>query len=71
MDNIDTIVSMATTTTISISTDTKEHLRKMGEKGESYDAIIRKLLHDADWKVLDKRWNTILDDEEFIPLDAL
>lgn len=43
----------------------------MGEKGESYDAIIRKLLHEADWKVLDERWNTILDDEEFIPLDAL
>ena len=62
---------MAAITTISISSDTKELLRKMGEKGESYDAIIRKLLHEANWKVLDERWNKILDTDEFIPLDAL
>lgn len=43
----------------------------MGEKGESYDAIIRRLLHEANWKVLDERWNKILDTDEFIPLDAL
>ena len=64
-------VSMAATTTIRISRDTKELLRKMGEKGESYDAIIRGLLSDANGKVLDNRWNKILDDDEFIPLDAL
>jgi len=62
---------MAAMTTISISGDTKELLRKMGEKGESYDAIIRRLLHEANWKVLDERWNKILDTDEFIPLDAL
>jgi predicted CopG family antitoxin len=62
---------MAAITTISISGDTKELLRKMGEKGESYDAIIRRLLHEANWKVLDERWNKILDTDEFIPLDAL
>ena len=65
------MVSMAAITTISISGDTKELLRKMGEKGESYDAIIRRLLHEANWKVLDERWNKILDTDEFIPLDAL
>jgi hypothetical protein len=43
----------------------------MGEKGESYDVIIRKLLHEANWKVLDERWNKILQNDEFIPLDAL
>jgi predicted CopG family antitoxin len=62
---------MAAITTISISGDTKELLRKIGEKGESYDAIIRRLLHEANWKVLDERWNKILDTDEFIPLDAL
>ena len=67
----DAQVSMAAITTIRISRDTKELLRKMGEKGESYDAIIRKLLHEANWKVLDERWNKILDEDEFIPLDAL
>jgi len=62
---------MAVTTTISISRDTKELLRKMGEKGESYDAIIRKLLREANWKILDERWNNIVDEDEFIPLEAL
>jgi len=62
---------MAATTTISISKDTKELLRKMGGKGESFDAIIRKLLREANWKVLDERWNNILDEDEFIPLEAL
>jgi len=70
MEAIDIIVSMESTT-ISISTGTKELLRKMGEKGESYDVIIRKLLHEANWKVLDERWNKILQNDEFIPLDAL
>jgi len=71
MEAIDIIVSMESTTTISISTGTKELLRKMGEKGESYDVIIRKLLHEANWKVLDERWNKIVQNDEFIPLDAL
>ena len=70
MEAIDIIVSMESTT-ISISTGTKELLRKMGEKGESYDVIIRKLLHEANWKVLDERWNKIVQNDEFIPLDAL
>jgi len=43
----------------------------MGGKGESFDAIIRKLLREANWKVLDERWNNILDEDEFIPLEAL
>jgi len=71
MDVIDSIVPMAATTTIAVSAGTKELLRRAGEKGESYDAIIRKLLHDANWKVLDERWNKILTTDEFIPLDAL
>jgi hypothetical protein len=71
MGVIDSIVSMAATTTISVSIVTKELLRKVGEKGESYDAIIQKLLHEANWKVLDERWNKILNTDEFIPLDAL
>ncbi len=62
---------MAATTTIAVSASTKELLRRAGEKGESYDTIIKKLLHEANWKVLDERWNKILTTDEFIPLDAL
>lgn len=58
-------------TTISVDPKTKEMLRTFGEKGESYDAIIRRLIHDAAWKKLDARWNRILQEDEFIPLEDL
>lgn len=58
-------------TTISLDEKTKEMLRAMGEKGESYDAIIRRLITEAGWKRLDARWNRILEEDEFIPLEEL
>ncbi|MDG6250670.1 hypothetical protein [Methanocalculus sp.] len=62
---------MGSITTISVSSDTKEMLRSAGKEGESYDTIIRKLLSEVNWKNLNERWNTILETEEFLPLDAL
>ena len=41
------------------SSETKEILRQLGEKDESYEKIIRKLLKEASWKRLDTRWNKI------------
>ncbi len=58
-------------TTVALSPQTKEKLRQLGQKGESYDAIIRKLIQKAGWSRLDERWNTILTEDEFIPLDEL
>ncbi|MHB8585988.1 MAG: DUF7557 family protein [Thermoplasmatota archaeon] len=58
-------------TTISLDASTKEMLRAMGEKGEPYDAIIRRLIRDARWKRLDARWNRILAEDQFIPLEEL
>lgn len=58
-------------TTIAVSLETKELLRQFGEKGESYNNIIRKLIKEADWKKLDNRWNKILENDEFISLDGL
>jgi len=46
------------TTTVAVSKETKEMLRKLGEKGESYDSIIRTLIEEVSWKRLDNRWNT-------------
>ncbi len=62
---------MGSITTITVSSDTKELLRSAGKEGESYDTIIRKLLSEVNWKNLNERWNTILETEEFLPLDAL
>ena len=61
----------ATTTTIAVSSETKEILRNIGEKGESYNHIIRNLIKEVGWKRLDNRWNKILANDEFISLDEL
>jgi len=53
--------------TIAVSDDTKKLLKDLGRKGETYDEIILNLLK----KSIDERWNRILRDEEFIPLDEL
>jgi len=58
-------------TTIAVSNETKEMLRHFGEKGESYDNIVRRLIEETGWKELDQRWNKILEDDEFISLDDL
>ncbi|MGD2249977.1 MAG: hypothetical protein PVF58_16345 [Candidatus Methanofastidiosia archaeon] len=58
-------------TTVAVSRETKEMLQKLGKKGESYDTIIRTLIEEVGWKKLDDRWNTILEEDEFIPLEKL
>ncbi len=58
-------------TTIAVSEETREILRSLGEKGESYEQIIKKLLERAAWQKADERWNKILEEDEFIPLDEL
>ena len=61
----------SSTTTIAVSMETKEMLRSIGEKGESYDLIIRKLIEEVGIQELDNRWNKILAEDKFIPLDEL
>ena len=65
------MVTVATVTTISVRVETKEMLRKLGSKGQTYDQIIRELVERASISELDRRWNYILEGEEFIPLDEL
>ena len=60
-----------TNTTISITQQTKKALLDLGTKGETYDNIIKKLIKRYAWKKMDERWNKILAEDEFIPLDEL
>ena len=62
---------MMSSTTINVSMHTKNLLLHFGKDRESYDHIIRRLVEEAGWKELDAKWNTILDDDEFISLDEL
>ncbi len=43
----------------------------MGEKGESYDEIIQDLIKEYNAKRVDKKWNKILEENEFISLNEL
>ncbi|MEF8836113.1 MAG: antitoxin VapB family protein [Candidatus Thermoplasmatota archaeon] len=58
-------------TTVAVSKETKEMLRRLGEKGESYDDIIRSLIEEKKIEKLDDRWNRILEEDDFIPLEEL
>jgi len=64
-------MSQAGTTTIAISVETKEMLRVLGEKSDTYDTIIRRIIKEAGIKRFDIRWNTILENEEFFPVEEL
>jgi len=58
-------------TTISITQQTKKALLELGSKGETYDGIIKNLIKRYAWKKMDERWNKILAEDEFIPLEEL
>lgn len=58
-------------TTIAVTQETKKALQQLGTKGETYDTIIQKLLQRFAWKKLDEKWNKILEEDEFIPLNEL
>ena len=58
-------------TTISVTQETKKALLKLGNKGETYDSIIKKLVKRFAWKKMDEKWNKILETDEFIPFDDL
>ncbi|MCJ2519794.1 MAG: hypothetical protein LN412_02455 [Candidatus Thermoplasmatota archaeon] len=62
---------MPDVTTISVRRETKELLKEFGKKGDTYDQIIRRLVEQASMRELNRRWNRILEEEKFIPLENL
>ena len=71
MTPISDMRAMSDMTTISLRKETKELLKEFGKKGDTYDDILRRLVEQASMRELDERWNRILRDEKFIPLDEL
>jgi hypothetical protein len=59
------------TTTIALAVSTKERLRRLAEKGETYDEVVLRLIHRAAIKEQDDRWNRMLREEKFVPLEDL
>ena len=62
---------MATPTTIQISKETREELRQLGKKGETYDELIKRLMEIAKRIEFFDDIDRILETEEFVPLDEI
>ncbi len=58
-------------TTIQISKETREKLKKVGRKGQTYDEIIENLLEISKKAIFFNGLDRIADTEEFVPLDSL
>ena len=62
---------MSETTTIPLAKSTRDQLKKLGKKGETYDEVLRRLIEIAEQVEFFKKQKTILDEEEFTPLDQV
>jgi len=65
------MMDMGETTTIPLSKETRDLLKKYGHKGETYDELIRRLLEFAEQMEFAKAQKRILEDEEFVPIDQV
>lgn len=63
---------MAETTTIQLDAVTKDKLKTMGKKGETYNEIILRLVDLAEYESFLRKQYQILDEEtEWVPLEEL
>ncbi|MHA2380446.1 MAG: DUF7557 family protein [Candidatus Thorarchaeota archaeon] len=65
------MIDMGETTTIPLTKETRDLLRRYGRKGETYDELIRRLLNVAEQVEFARRQKRILEEEEFVPLDQV
>lgn len=62
---------MMALTTIQIRKDTRDELKKIGRKGQTYDELITKLLRIAKKDMFFNELDKIADSEEFVSLDGI
>jgi len=56
-------------TTIPVSAELRDRLKRLATKGETYDTLLRRLVEDAEMRMVYEREKRILETEEFVPLD--
>ncbi len=62
---------MMALTTIQIRKNTRDELKKIGRKGQTYDELITKLLRVAKKDMFFNELDKIADSEEFVSLDGI
>ncbi len=55
-------------TTIQVTVNTRDRLKRLASKDQTYEELLRRLLDDAEMRILYEREKRILETEEFIPL---
>ena len=58
-------------TTIQISKMTRDQLRQLGRKGETYDQVLHRLIEIAGKAAFFRDIDRILETEEFVPLEGI
>lgn len=60
------------TTTIPIEKETRDHLRSVGKKGETYNQIIKRLMPLAEYEeFMERQYERLKDKKTFVSLDEL
>ena len=60
------------TTTIPVERDTRDRLRSLGKKGETYDKILRRLMSLAEYEeFMNRQYERLKDRKAFVSLDEL
>jgi len=56
-------------TSIPVSKEIRDRLKRLASKGGTYDDLLRRLIEDAEVRPLYERENRVLETEAFIPFD--
>jgi hypothetical protein len=60
------------TTTIPLDKETRDRLRLLGRKGETYDQILRRLMSIAEYEeFMERQYERLKDKKAFVSLDEL
>ncbi|MFQ6075149.1 MAG: hypothetical protein ACE5Z5_03285 [Candidatus Bathyarchaeia archaeon] len=59
-------------TTIPLKKETRDRLKSLGRKGETYDQILRRLISLAEYDAfMERQYERLKDEDAFIPLDEI
>ena len=63
---------MASLTTIPLRRPTRDRLKELGKKGETYDEVVNRLMEQAEVAAhLQTHYNRLKDRSKFVPLDDI
>ncbi len=51
-----------------VSAEVRDRLKRLAEEGETYDALLRRLIAEAEMRMRHEREKRILESQRFVPL---